>query len=185
VTRSVTETEEMLVELVDEQGVAVGTSVKLTAHQPPGVAHRAISVFLLDAEGRLLLQRRAASKYHSGGLWSNTCCSHPVPGEAPVIAARRRVREELGVNPIDLAETRTVLYHLTDPLTGLVEHEWNHLFVGRTLDPPAPDPAEVDDYEFAPLDELPALQRQRSFTVWFPVVLTAVLPDLRKLAGLG
>jgi isopentenyl-diphosphate Delta-isomerase len=172
-----------LVELVDERGRTYDLVPKLAAHQPPGQLHRAISVFLLDASGRLLLQRRASSKYHSGGLWSNTCCSHPAPGEAPISAAARRVREELGVEPVDLAEAGTVAYGVTDPVSGLVEREWNHLFVGHVLQDPSPDPAEVEDYASAPLDQLARMEPGPTFTAWFPVVLQAVLPALRSLNG--
>ncbi|CAM5402472.1 Isopentenyl-diphosphate Delta-isomerase [Streptomyces violarus] len=87
----------ILLELVDEDGVTIGTAEKLAAHQPPGQLHRAFSVFLFDEHGRLLLQRRALGKYHSPGVWSNTCCGHPYPGEAPFAAAARRTFEELGV----------------------------------------------------------------------------------------
>ncbi|SCE55249.1 isopentenyl-diphosphate delta-isomerase, partial [Streptomyces sp. DfronAA-171] len=82
-----TSTEDILLELVDESGATIGTAEKLAAHQPPGQLHRAFSVFLFDREGRLLLQRRALGKYHSPGVWSNTCCGHPVPGRGPL---RRR-----------------------------------------------------------------------------------------------
>ncbi|MET9933122.1 NUDIX domain-containing protein, partial [Streptomyces sp. NPDC006324] len=77
----------IMLELVDEDGRTIGTAEKLTAHQAPGQLHRAFSVFLFDETGRLLLQRRALGKYHSPGVWSNTCCGHPYPGEAPFAAA--------------------------------------------------------------------------------------------------
>jgi isopentenyl-diphosphate delta-isomerase len=137
----------------------------------------------VDSGGRLLLQRRASSKYHSGGLWSNTCCSHPAPGEPPLAAAARRVTEELGIEPIGLAEAGTVAYGVTDPVSGLVEREWNHLFVGRALHDPSPDPSEVEDWASVPLDQLARRDTGRTFTAWFPVVLEAVLPALRSLDG--
>ena len=90
---------EILLELVDEAGVTIGTAEKLAAHQAPGLLHRAFSVFLFDPRGRLLMQRRALGKYHSPGVWSNTCCGHPYPGESPFAAAARRTHEELGVSP--------------------------------------------------------------------------------------
>jgi isopentenyl-diphosphate Delta-isomerase len=177
------EPDEPLVELVDELGRTYNLVPKLAAHQPPGQLHRAISVFLVDSAGRLLLQRRASSKYHSGGLWSNTCCSHPAPGEAPIVAAARRVSEELGIEPADLAEAGTIAYDVTDPVSGLVEREWNHLFVGRALDPPSPDPSEVEDWAVVPLEDLARGEPGPAFTAWFPVVLEAVLPALRSLNG--
>ncbi len=171
-----------LVELVDEAGLAVGTAAKLGAHQPPGRLHRAVSVFLLDEGDRLLLQRRAAAKYHSGGLWSNTCCSHPRPGEDPAAAAARRVREELGVPAEALAPVGTVTYRVTDPVSGLVEHEFNHVFVGRVLDQPSPDPAEIAECTFVALRELDRLRAGGfgGFTAWFPVVLEAAAPALAR-----
>jgi len=175
--------EQPLIELVDERGHTLGVVPKLAAHQPPGQLHRAVSVFLVDSRGRLLLQRRASAKYHSGGLWSNTCCSHPAPGEPPVVAAARRVREELGIEPVGLTEAGTTVYHVSDPVSRLVEREWNHLFVGHALEVPSPDPHEVEDYASVPLDELAGPRPDRAFTAWFPVVLEAVLPSLHALAG--
>jgi isopentenyl-diphosphate Delta-isomerase len=173
---------EPLVELVDEAGHTLGRMPKLGAHEPPGHLHRAFSVFLLDPHGRLLLQRRASAKYHSGGLWSNTCCSHPAPGEDPADASARRVNEELGIDPVGLTEVGTTLYHVTDPVSGLVEREWNHLFVGHALQAPSPDPLEVEDWTAVPLDELAGMGPDPTFTAWFPTVLEAVLPSLGGLA---
>ena len=167
-----------LVELVDRSGLAIGTAAKLAAHQPPGRLHRAVSVFLLDDGGRLLLQRRAPGKYHSGGLWSNTCCSHPRPGEDPGRAAARRVQQELGVAAEAMAAAGTVTYRVTDPVSGLVEHEFNHLFVGRVRQVPAPDPAEIAECAFVALPELDRLRAAGGFTAWFPVVLAAATPAL-------
>lgn len=167
-----------LVELVDGSGLRAGTIGKLAAHQPPGRLHRAISVFLVDGEGRLLLQRRAEGKYHSGGLWSNTCCSHPRVGEPPAEAAARRVREELGVEAVDLTDAGTVTYQVTDPVSGLVEHEFNHLFTGRVLDDPDPDLDEVTELAFVAPADLGRAFPPGSLTAWFPIVLEAVRPAL-------
>ena len=171
-----------LVELVDDTGAAIGTAPKLDAHLPPGRLHRAFSVFLLDGEGRLLLQRRADAKYHSGGLWSNTVCSHPAPGEPPAEAARRRVAEELGIEPELLTGAGTVRYRVTDPVSGLIECEWNHLFVGRATAACDPDPAEVADVAAVGLDEMDGMRASARFTAWFPVVLAGALPALGELA---
>jgi isopentenyl-diphosphate Delta-isomerase len=167
-----------LVELVDEAGRTVGTIGKLAAHQPPGRLHRAVSVFLLDGRDRLLLQRRALGKYHSGGLWSNTCCSHPRAGERPVEAAARRVVEELGVPGHGLRQVGTVTYRVADPVSGLVEHEFNHLFTGRVLADPRPDPGEIAECAFVALPDLDRMQAAGGFTAWFPVVLRAATPAL-------
>ena len=174
---------EPLVELVDERGRTTGVAPKLAAHRRPGQLHRAISIFLLDSGGRLLIQRRARSKYHSGGLWSNTCCSHPAPGEPPADASVRRLREELGIEPTGLTEAGSTVYHVTDAVSGLVEREWNHLFVGYALDPLSPDPLEVEDWTAVPLDELRGMDPDGSFTAWFPTVLEAVMPSLGGLVA--
>ncbi|MCX9193354.1 isopentenyl-diphosphate Delta-isomerase [Carbonactinospora thermoautotrophica] len=170
-----------LVELVDDQGSPAGEIPKLAAHQPPGALHRAFSVFLFDLSGRLLLQKRAAGKYHSPGLWSNTCCGHPWPGEDPAVAAARRLREELGVDAGPLMAAGLVSYQVTDPVSGLVEHEWNHLFVGRVVQEPEPDPAEVAEYAFVPLDGLARFVETHRVSAWFPVVWQAVTPALEYL----
>ena len=132
--------EAIMLELVDENGMTIGTAEKLSAHQAPGRLHRAFSVFLFDEQGRLLLQRRALGKYHSPGVWSNTCCGHPYPGEPPFVAAARRTYEELGMAPSLLAEAGTVRYNHPDPDSGLVEQEYNHLFVGLVQSPLAAGP---------------------------------------------
>ncbi|MET8948413.1 isopentenyl-diphosphate Delta-isomerase [Streptomyces sp. NPDC004542] len=175
--------EAILLELVDEDGVTIGTEEKLAAHQPPGRLHRAFSVFLFDERGRLLLQRRALGKYHSPGVWSNTCCGHPYPGEAPFAAAARRTYEELGVSPSLLAEAGTVRYNHPDPASGLVEQEYNHLFVGLVRTPPAPDPQEVDATAFVTPAELKERHATDTFSSWFMTVLDAARPAVRELTG--
>lgn len=173
----------ILLELVDENGVTIGTAEKLAAHQPPGQLHRAFSVFLFDEYGRLLLQRRALGKYHSPGVWSNTCCGHPYPGEAPFAAAARRTFEELGVSPSLLAEAGTVRYNHPDPASGLVEQEYNHLFVGMVQSPLRPDPQEVGDAAFVTPDELAERHARDTFSSWFMTVLDAARPAVRELTG--
>jgi isopentenyl-diphosphate Delta-isomerase len=173
----------ILLELVDDDGVTIGTAEKLAAHQPPGQLHRAFSVFLFDERGRLLLQQRALGKYHSPGVWSNTCCGHPYPGEAPFAAAARRTFEELGVSPSLLAEAGTVRYNHPDPASGLVEQEYNHLFVGLVQSPLRPDPQEIGGTAFVTPAELAERQEKDTFSAWFPTVLDAVRPAVRELTG--
>lgn len=173
----------ILLELVDESGVTIGTAEKLTAHQPPGQLHRAFSVFLFDEQGRLLLQQRALGKYHSPGVWSNTCCGHPYPGEAPFAAAARRTFEELGVSPSLLAEAGTVRYNHPDPDSGLVEQEYNHLFVGMVQSALRPDPEEVDTTAFVTPAELTERHAKDTFSSWFMTVLDAARPAVRELTG--
>ena len=172
---------EILLELVDEQGRTIGTAEKLAAHQAPGQLHRAFSVFLFDAEGRMLLQQRALGKYHSPGVWSNTCCGHPYPEEAPFVAAARRTAEELGAAPVRLQAAGTVTYHHPDETTGLVEKEYNHLFVGIAAAEQHPDPAEVAAVRLVTAAELAELRASKAFSVWFGSVLDAALPAVREL----
>ncbi|MET3984430.1 isopentenyl-diphosphate Delta-isomerase [Streptomyces sp. PvR034] len=175
--------EPIMLELVDESGHTVGTAEKLSAHQAPGLLHRAFSVFLFDGQGRLLLQQRALGKYHSPGVWSNTCCGHPYPGESPFAAAARRTYEELGVSPSLLAEAGTVRYNHPDPASGLVEQEYNHLFVGLARTRPRPDPEEVGDTAFVTADELVKRHAEEPFSAWFMTVLDAARPAIRELTG--
>ncbi|WP_030816335.1 isopentenyl-diphosphate Delta-isomerase [Streptomyces sp. NRRL F-2799] len=175
--------EPILLELVDENGVTTGTAEKLTAHQPPGQLHRAFSVFLFDERGRLLLQQRALGKYHSPGVWSNTCCGHPYPGEAPFAAAARRTHEELGVSPSLLAQAGTVRYNHPDPASGLVEQEYNHLFVGLVQQTPTPDPEEVGGTAFVTAAELAERHAREPFSAWFMTVLDAARPAIKELTG--
>lgn len=172
---------EGLVELVDGAGHPIGASTKLDAHLPPGHLHRAISVFLLDPDDRVIIQRRAAGKYHSAGLWSNTCCGHPSPGEEPSAAASRRLAVELGlrIEPPDLVPLGAVVYEFGDPASGLIEREYDHLFVGRTADPPQLNRAEVAEVAYLSLADLSAFTPDgRGFTAWFPLVVRAALPAL-------
>ncbi|MFB7590973.1 isopentenyl-diphosphate Delta-isomerase [Streptomyces sp. NPDC056169] len=173
----------IMLELVDEDGTTIGTAEKLAAHQAPGQLHRAFSVFLFDESGRLLLQRRALGKYHSPGVWSNTCCGHPYPGEAPFAAAARRTFEELGVSPTLLAEAGTVRYNHPDPASGLVEQEFNHLFVGLVQAEPRPDPEEIEDTVFVTAAELAERHAAAPFSAWFMTVLDAARPAVRELTG--
>lgn len=173
----------IMLELVDEDGRTIGTAEKLSAHVAPGRLHRAFSVFLFDTEGRLLLQRRALGKYHSPGVWSNTCCGHPFPGEPPFVAAARRVGEELGVAPSLMLEAGTVRYNHPDPESGLVEQEYNHLFVGLITAPLRSDPEEIAETALVTPEELKERQRESAFSAWFDTVLDAARPVAREVTG--
>src|SRR5689334_18410967 len=175
--------EQIMLELVDESGVTIGTAEKLSAHLAPGRLHRAFSVFLFDDDGRVLMQRRALGKYHSPGVWSNTCCGHPYPGEQPFVAAARRTAEELGIAPALLREAGTVRYNHPDPASGLVEQEYNHLFVGLVRAKPRPDPAEVAETAFVTPEELEKLRVGSTLSSWFWTVLDAARPAVRALLG--
>ncbi|PSJ30283.1 isopentenyl-diphosphate delta-isomerase [Streptosporangium nondiastaticum] len=175
--------EPIMLELVDEDGRTIGTAEKLSAHIAPGKLHRAFSVFLFDDAGRLLLQRRALEKYHSPGVWSNTCCGHPYPGEPPFVAAARRTGEELGLAPALMRESGTVRYNHPDPDSGLVEQEYNHLFVGIVRAEPRPAPEEIAETAFVTPAELEELRARYPFSAWFMTVLDAARPAVREVTG--
>ncbi len=156
--------------LVDERDREIGAGEKLGAHRE-GALHRAFSVFIFDRRGRLLLQKRARGKYHSAGLWSNTACGHPRPGEATAGAARRRLREEMSLD-CDLREAFEFLYRAE--LDGaLVEHEYDHVFVGTYEGEPAPDPSEVEDWRWVSMGELRRGLREepQSYSYWLKLAV--------------
>ncbi|MEP7346321.1 MAG: isopentenyl-diphosphate Delta-isomerase, partial [Gemmatimonadaceae bacterium] len=129
--------------LVNARDEEIGTEEKLRAHQL-NLMHRAFSVFLVNDAGEFLLQRRAHQKYHSAGLWSNTACGHPRPGESVDVAARRRLREEMGVDCV-LTEVAEFTY-CVPVTTELTENEFDHVFIGVWNGTPHPDPAEVAEW---------------------------------------
>jgi isopentenyl-diphosphate delta-isomerase len=147
-----------LVELVDTDGVPVGSATVDQAHRAPGQLHRAFSVFLRDPEGRVLLQQRAAVKTRFPLRWANTCCGHPQPGENLATAAARRLIEELGVGGVTLTEVGVYTYYAEDPTTGRVEYEYDHVLLGDLSTVPAllADAAEVAAVRWVSLAELRA-----------------------------
>jgi isopentenyl-diphosphate delta-isomerase len=164
--------------LVDEQGGEMGVMEKMAAHRA-AVLHRAFSVFIFNSAGQLLLQRRADHKYHSGGLWTNTCCSHPRPGEGVVEAARRRLQEEMGLD-CDLQEVFAFTYHARLD-HDLYEHEYDHVLVGRCDADPTPNPEEVSEWKWVDPDKLEqdrAINPQ-NYTAWFHLAFPRVLSWLR------
>lgn len=157
--------------LVNREDVETGTAEKMAAHLN-GQLHRAVSVFITNDSGEMLLQRRAGEKYHSGGLWSNACCSHPCPGEHNSDAAVRRLGEELGFST-RLQQIGT-WYYRAEVGNGLIEHELDHLFTGTWSGDPAPDPAEVSETKWVRIDELLAeiATYPERFSAWFPQILS-------------
>jgi isopentenyl-diphosphate delta-isomerase len=162
--------------LVDEQDNPVGTAPKLAAHQNGGRLHRAFSIFIFNSAGEMLLQRRAPGKYHFGGRWTNACCSHPRRGEATPDAAHRRLRHELGFDT-ELTERFSFVYRAEDPASGLTEHEYDHVFVGRSDAEPRPNPGEVDGWKWVAPDALVADVRANpaAYTPWFALVVERVV----------
>ena len=160
--------------LVDGADVPVGEAEKLSAHRHEGRLHRAISVLLFDPQGRTLLQRRAAGKYHSPLTWANSCCSHPRPGETVEQAAHRRLREELGID-CPLREAFSFTYSIgVGP--DLTEREFDHVLVGAFSGPVHPDPAEVAEVRWASLPELFASVRpdDPAYAPWFRILLVEI-----------
>jgi len=156
--------------LVDEHDRAWGVLEKQRAHEE-GALHRAFSIFIFDAKGRMLLQKRSRTKYHSGGLWSNACCGHPRPGEETHAAALRRLFEEMSLN-CDLREAFTFLYRVSFD-NNLTEHELDHVLIGECDDAPSPDPAEVEDWKWLSLPDLrnEMHERPEDFTYWLKTAI--------------
>jgi isopentenyl-diphosphate delta-isomerase len=167
------ESEERVI-LVDGNDVEIGTAGKLEVHRT-GALHRAFSVFVMSSGGEMLLQRRAHDKYHCGGLWSNTACGHPRPGEDTGAAAVRRTREEMGFT-CDLRPASVMLYR-TDVGGGLLEHEYDHLFVGQFDGEPSPSKAEVAEWRWVDTETVLAevADDEGRFTPWFRLALPKIL----------
>lgn len=172
-------TEEVI--LVDQDDRVLGTMEKLEAHQT-GVLHRAFSVFLFNSRNELLLQQRALDKYHSAGLWSNTCCSHPRPGEDSMAAAKRRLWEEMGLSA-DLKFISKLPYK-TRFENGLFEHELDYIYIGKTDSLPTINPEEAKDFKYLSFQQIKAELKSRpdQYTVWFKLALPQI-EQFCKLTG--
>ncbi|MGB0717148.1 MAG: isopentenyl-diphosphate Delta-isomerase [Phycisphaerae bacterium] len=163
--------------LVDKDDRDIGTMAKLEAHENGGHLHRAFSVFLFNGENQLLLQRRARSKYHFGGLWTNSCCGHPRPGETVIQAATRRTREELGLDVPTLSSCFQHMYEASDASSGLTEREIDHVLVGHLDDansstiPFVPDEIEAVRWQALPELQADVTQDVSQFTPWFVEIL--------------
>lgn len=157
--------------LVDEFDAEIGVCEKLEAHSN-GLLHRAFSVLLYNSKGELLLQQRAATKYHSAGLWSNACCSHPAPNESILAAANRRLYEELFLTEIEL----TPLFHFNYIIqfeNGLYENEIDHVLVGKWEQLPIINPEEAMNYAWKSFDEikLELKEKPELYTYWFKHII--------------
>lgn len=152
--------------LVNEEDEEAGTMEKIEAHRR-GLLHRAFSVFIFDGSGRMLLQQRAAQKYHGGLLWTNACCSHPYPGESVGDAAARRLNEELGFSaPLEKLFSFTYRAGVEN---GLVEHEYDHVFAGEYEGEMHLNKEEVAAVAYYGMNEIGVMLEERplSFTTWF------------------
>jgi isopentenyl-diphosphate delta-isomerase len=161
--------------LVNENDEEIGSGEKLQVHRE-GRLHRAFSIFVFDSRNRILLQKRAATKYHSGGLWSNTCCGHPRPGETTELAAHRRLREEMDFD-CELRLCSSFIYKAE--LDGeLTEWEYDHILIGRYDAAPRPNRSEVEDWQWIGVEELRARIEEQpgDFTFWLKIALSKLNP---------
>ncbi|MGI8637294.1 MAG: isopentenyl-diphosphate Delta-isomerase [Segetibacter sp.] len=162
--------EVILVNELDEQ---IGRMEKMEAHRK-GILHRAFSVFIFNDRQEMLLQQRSVSKYHSGGLWTNACCSHPRPEEATEAAALRRLNEELGFTA---SLTKIFDFQYNASFTnGLTEHEFDHVYVGTYNGKITPNPAEVQDYCYKKIEEIYSTIKSHphKYTAWFCIAFPNV-----------
>lgn len=156
--------------LVDIHDNEKGTMDKMEAHQK-GILHRAFSILLFDSAGKTLLQMRSIKKYHSSGLWTNTCCSHPLPGESLRVATRRRLREEMGIDLQPAYSHRFIYKAQLDK--DLIEHELDHVFVGSFNGEPSINRTEVEDWKWVDFAWLKddILRNPQAYTVWFKLIV--------------
>ncbi|AZQ61598.1 isopentenyl-diphosphate Delta-isomerase [Flammeovirga pectinis] len=165
--------------LVDKQDNPIGKMEKLQAHVE-GLLHRAFSIFIFNENGDLLLQQRALSKYHSGGLWTNSCCSHPRVNETLSFATERRLQEELGFTT-QVIEIDSILYKAAFG-NGLTEHEFDYIFIGEYNGLVDFNPEEVEQVKFISRKDLDQwlIDQPSDFTAWFPLCWEKVKNELDK-----
>lgn len=166
--------------LVTEEDVEVGRCEKMFAHEH-GFLHRAFSIFLFNSSGEILLHKRAMAKYHSGGLWTNACCSHPEPDVPIELSLQERLQFEMGMTcPLTHAFSfvyRAELDH------DMIEHEFDHVYVGVTDTRPEPNPKEVSEWQYFGISELMQLVEihPEQFTAWFKIALPKVVQHIEKM----
>ena len=154
--------------LVDNKDNQIGLMEKQAAHVNPTL-HRAFSIFVFNSKGEMLLQQRALTKYHTPGLWTNTCCSHPRDGESLQQATKRRLMEEMGME-CDLKEVFSFIYK-ADVMQGLIEHEFDHVFVGTTDVTPIINREEVESYKYETIENIKKdiEKNPANYTAWFKI----------------
>jgi isopentenyl-diphosphate Delta-isomerase len=174
----------MNVILVDEQDVQIGTMEKLEVHEK-ALLHRAFSVFIFNNKGEMLLQQRAAKKYHSASLWTNACCSHPQPGQQTLHAASIRLQQEMGFTTT-LKKAFDFTYKAPFD-NGLTEYEFDHVFVGNYNGSIIPNADEVSDYCYKKIEEIAAsiASHPQKYTVWFKIAFPLVQQYLAKNSTIG
>lgn len=155
--------------LVNTNDEPIGLMEKIEAHEK-GLLHRAFSVFIYNDKNEIMLQKRAAHKYHTPGLWTNTCCSHPRDGESVVEAGQRRLQEEMGF-VTEIKPVTSFIYKAPFD-NGLTEHEFDHVLVGYYNDEPVINPDEVDDWKWMSADEIrdEISEHPEKFTAWFKII---------------
>lgn len=173
------ETQYNNVVLVDEFDKAIGEMGKLEAHEK-GVLHRAFSVFLFNQKGELLLQQRAKEKYHGGELWTNTCCSHPQVNESVEESAKKRLLYEMGI-VCEIEWVYSFIYH-EEVENNLIEHEFDHVFIGHYDIAPKPNPDEVQNYKWMKIEAILAdiEQHPSHYTVWFKKALPVLMGKMAQ-----
>jgi isopentenyl-diphosphate delta-isomerase len=159
--------------LVNEQDEVIGESGKMEAHKM-GLLHRAFSVFIFNSRGEMLLQQRAMNKYHSGGLWTNACCSHPGPGEETALSATRRLKEEMGFET-PVTKVFDFIYR-AEFENGLSENEFDHVYAGHYDGEIHPDPGEVMSSQYLSMDEIAEwmAKHPEEFTAWFRIAFSKI-----------
>ncbi len=168
--------------LVNEADEPQGLMEKMEAHEK-GLLHRAFSVFVINNKNQLLLQQRALSKYHSGGLWTNTCCSHPRDGESNLEAAHRRLVEEMGFD-CQLEKLTDFIYR-AELDKGLTEHEFDHVFIGHWDGTPEVNPEEVESYKWMDVEEVERdiADNPDKYTAWFKIIYQEFLKHVRHASN--
>ena len=164
--------------LVNENDDKIGLMPKLEAHIK-GVLHRAFSIFIFNNANELMLQKRALSKYHSPGLWTNTCCSHQRDNESNIDAGKRRLFEEMGFET-DLKETISFIYKANLD-NGLMEHELDHIMIGKYSANPIINKNEVESWKWINLNDLKKdiLENPNDYTVWFKIIFKKFYKNIR------
>lgn len=155
--------------LVNEKDEQIGLMEKIEAHEK-ALLHRAFSVFVFNDRNELMIQQRALTKYHSPGLWTNTCCSHQREGESNIAAGKRRLMEEMGFST-ELKDTISFIYKAPFD-NGLTEHEFDHILVGKYEEAPQPNPDEVASWKWVDLEELKKDMSANPgiYTEWFKII---------------